>query len=189
MYIVPELCSSATFIETMGMSKANELLLLGRKIDAPTAVAWNMCSEIIPACDTRSGDPFHPNSLATKVASRIDESILALPLGNKTSRVRRTEGRTKGRKEGTIACVCVCMCLLSIAVWHHTRLLYPSHLVLIPVLFAFIQTFVEMIRGARRSRMEEVCRKELKELDRRFDGGEVLEAATHLRMGSSRSKL
>eukprot|EP00541_Cyclophora_tenuis_P006338 CAMPEP_0116573678 /NCGR_PEP_ID=MMETSP0397-20121206/18930_1 /TAXON_ID=216820 /ORGANISM="Cyclophora tenuis, Strain ECT3854" /LENGTH=243 /DNA_ID=CAMNT_0004102275 /DNA_START=23 /DNA_END=751 /DNA_ORIENTATION=+ len=84
--LVPELCSSATFIETIGLSKANELLLLGKKIDAKTALDWNICSQIVGGCD-QSGNPFHENSLASVACQQLDRHLLSLPLGGKTSQV------------------------------------------------------------------------------------------------------
>jgi peroxisomal 3,2-trans-enoyl-CoA isomerase len=95
--LVPELCSSATFLETMGLSKANELLLLGRKIDAKTAVDWNICSQISPGstCD----NPFHPASTAHHLARELDERLLGLPLGQKTGEifVKFVRGQRKAR--------------------------------------------------------------------------------------------
>ena len=92
----------------MGLSKANELLLLGRKIDAETAVSWNICSEIIPRCD-RGGDPFHPTSLASRVAQRLDECLLALPLGNKTAKVSdRTTCRESKKCDAADCCNASC---------------------------------------------------------------------------------
>jgi enoyl-CoA hydratase/carnithine racemase len=82
--LVPELCSSFTFTETMGLSKANELLLLGEKIDAKKAVEWNICSKVVSDCDM-SGDPFHPQSLASLLCNTIDERLLSLPHGPKTA--------------------------------------------------------------------------------------------------------
>jgi len=88
--LVPELCSSATFIETHGLSKANELLLLGRKIDAQTALDWNIASRVVP-CDNNDGDaaqnedPFQPGSLGSKLCHELDRRLLSLPLGNKTA--------------------------------------------------------------------------------------------------------
>ncbi|GKY95816.1 dodecenoyl-CoA isomerase [Mayamaea pseudoterrestris] len=130
--LVPELCSSVTFIESMGLSKANELLLLGRKIDAQTAVNWNICSRMI-VDDDQSGDPFARRSLANMMADELDKKLFSLPLGDKTS-----------------------------------------------------EYFCELIRGQRRRRMEQVCRLELEKLDERFDSGQVQEAASQLKIGSSR---
>jgi enoyl-CoA hydratase/carnithine racemase len=82
--LVPELCSSVTFLESHGLSKANELLLLGKKIDAQTAYEWNICSKVVSTCD-KSGDAFSPiNSLANMMCNEIDEKLLSLPLGDKT---------------------------------------------------------------------------------------------------------
>ena len=81
--LVPELCSSATFIESHGLSKANELLLLGKKIDADTALNWNICSKVVNI--EGAIDPFHTNSLASKMCTEIDKKLLSLPLGERTS--------------------------------------------------------------------------------------------------------
>jgi peroxisomal 3,2-trans-enoyl-CoA isomerase len=99
-YVVPELCSSVTLVETMGLPKANELLLLGKRIDAHTALSWNLCSQVVSGCDT-SGDPFHPDSLAGKMANEIHQRLLSLPLGDRTSRVfvSMVRGRRKARLE------------------------------------------------------------------------------------------
>jgi peroxisomal 3,2-trans-enoyl-CoA isomerase len=82
--LVPELCSSATFMATMGLSKANELLLMGKKIDALTAVQWNLCSQIVRGVDV-SGNPFHTESLASKMCRELDERLLSLPSGERTA--------------------------------------------------------------------------------------------------------
>lgn len=87
--LVPEFCSSVTFLESMGMAKTNDLLLLGRKIDAETAVQWNLCSRIVNDCHG-GDDPFHSNSLANYMSREIDERLLTLPRGDETAQVRRT---------------------------------------------------------------------------------------------------
>ena len=84
---MPEFCSSSTIIETMGLAKANELLLLGQKIDANTAVQCNICSKILSHVSS-DGDPFHFDSIGLKVCDHIEQSILSLPLGKETSKVR-----------------------------------------------------------------------------------------------------
>jgi hypothetical protein len=43
----------------MGLAKANELLVLRKKIDAETPVDWNICFRIVEDVDL-SGDLFHP---------------------------------------------------------------------------------------------------------------------------------
>lgn len=85
--LVPEFCSSTTLVETMGMAKANALLMLGEKIDANTALQWNLCSRVVQGCDT-SGDPFHLNSLGSFLSREIDERLLQLPRGHQTAQVR-----------------------------------------------------------------------------------------------------
>jgi len=87
--LVPEFCSSTTLVETMGVTKANELLMLSRKIDAETALQWNLCSRVVKDCDA-SGDPFHPNSIASYMSREIDEQLLKLPRGHQTAQVRRS---------------------------------------------------------------------------------------------------
>jgi enoyl-CoA hydratase/carnithine racemase len=82
--LVPELCSSRTFIESHGLSKANELLLLGKKIDARKAMEWNICSQVVADKDG-SDDPFSPTSLASRMCNEIDRKLLSLPLGDKTA--------------------------------------------------------------------------------------------------------
>jgi enoyl-CoA hydratase/carnithine racemase len=71
----------------MGLSKANELLLLGKRIDAQTAHKWGICSQVISNCDKTSGDPFHPNSLAIFMCKELDKRLLSLPNGAQTAEV------------------------------------------------------------------------------------------------------
>jgi len=71
----------------MGLAKANELLLLGRKIDAKKAVEWNICSEILRV-ESHIHDPFHDGSIASIVCQRIDQTLLTLPVGDASSKVR-----------------------------------------------------------------------------------------------------
>lgn len=71
----------------MGLSKANELLLLGKRIDAKTAQDWGICSQVISDCEKESGDPFHPNSLASRMCKELDKRLLSLPNGQATAEV------------------------------------------------------------------------------------------------------
>jgi peroxisomal 3,2-trans-enoyl-CoA isomerase len=98
-FLVPELCSSATFIESMGLSKANELLLLGKKIDAKTALDWNICSQVVHGTNTE--EPFHDNSLANYMAREVDERLLELPMGDRTGQlfVNLIRGQRQARME------------------------------------------------------------------------------------------
>jgi peroxisomal 3,2-trans-enoyl-CoA isomerase len=90
--LVPEFCSSVTFVETMGLAKANEMLLLGKKINAQQAYDWNICSRIIPksttTTTTNDTDPFHdPHSIVNQMCREIHQRLLSslkLPLGHET---------------------------------------------------------------------------------------------------------
>jgi enoyl-CoA hydratase/carnithine racemase len=84
--LVPEFCSSITFPRTMGLAKANELLLLGKEIDARTAVEWNICSRVVTVGDGDCAtNPFHPKSLASIIANDVESKLLTLPSGMQTS--------------------------------------------------------------------------------------------------------
>lgn len=85
--LVPELCSSVTFRESMGLSKANELLLLGKKIDAVAAFNYNIVSRVVEhSTDSVINAPFEfKNSLAEKLCLELDRNLLSLPLGVRTS--------------------------------------------------------------------------------------------------------
>ena len=84
--LVPELCSSQTFIESHGLAKANEMLLLGKKIDAQTSVDWNICSNVVSIPTKGIDDPFCKESLASRMCYEIDKKLLSLPLGNQTAK-------------------------------------------------------------------------------------------------------
>jgi peroxisomal 3,2-trans-enoyl-CoA isomerase len=101
--LVPELCSSVTFLETMGLAKANEMLLLSREINAQTAVDWGICSRIVHGFDV-SGEPFHPNSLACRMCSEIDERLLRLPKGPQTAEY--FVSLIRGRRRDRLSSIC-----------------------------------------------------------------------------------
>lgn len=69
----------------MGLSKANEILLLGKRIDAKKALDWGICSQVIADCDCN--DPFHPTSLASRMCQELDKRLLSLPNGPATAQV------------------------------------------------------------------------------------------------------
>jgi hypothetical protein len=69
----------------MGLAKANELLLMGQKIDANTAVQWNICSSMVDCSGNPTNDPFHPGSIGVQVCQRLEEKLFSLPLGKETS--------------------------------------------------------------------------------------------------------
>jgi peroxisomal 3,2-trans-enoyl-CoA isomerase len=85
--LVPELCSSVTFRESMGLSKGNELLLLGKKIDATTAYNYNIISRVVePANQTNDKTSFdYTNNVAENLCTEMDRGLLTLPLGARTS--------------------------------------------------------------------------------------------------------
>lgn len=85
--LVPEFCSSATIIETIGLAKANELLLLGQKIDANTAVQWNICSKVIENSNSSIDDPFHSSSIGIQVCEHIEKNLLSYPFGKESSTI------------------------------------------------------------------------------------------------------
>lgn len=96
--LVPEFCSSVTLLQTMGLSNANELLLLAKKIDASKAVQNHLCSEIIKDCDT-SGNPFHEQSIASKICIEIDTRLLSFPNSMKTMKIFVSMIRARRRKQ------------------------------------------------------------------------------------------
>jgi peroxisomal 3,2-trans-enoyl-CoA isomerase len=87
--LCPELASSISLCHVMGMAKANEILLLSRKLDAETMVNWNIASRVVS--ETNVGgpvykdDPFASNSLASFMAQQLEQQLLSLPLGKQTA--------------------------------------------------------------------------------------------------------
>lgn len=102
--VIPELCSSVTLMNVMGLAKANEFLLLGEKADATKAVEWNICSRIVDNVD-QSGDPFHPNSLASFMCQEIDKKLLSLPMGKES--VHYFVSLVKGSRRKYLQSVCL----------------------------------------------------------------------------------
>lgn len=103
--IVPEFCSSLTFVAAMGLPRANELLLMGRKIDAERATSDKLVSDIIKNCN-RSGDAFADDSIGVKVSCDIDDRLLSLPHGEKTAKEFVSLIRSESR-QGVLENVCV----------------------------------------------------------------------------------
>lgn len=87
----------------MGLAKANNLLLLGKQINASEAVGYNICAEIVSECD-QSGDPFQKNSIGSKMCNEIDEQLLSLPLGEKTSEIFVSMIRARRQKDLEALC-------------------------------------------------------------------------------------
>lgn len=84
--LVPEFASSATFVDTMGLSNANHLLLLGKKIDSEKAVRCHLCSDVVEGYN-KDGDAFSEFSIGSKLCTEIDSKLLSLSQGEKTSKV------------------------------------------------------------------------------------------------------
>ena len=103
--LVPELCSSQTFMHSMGLSKANEMLLLGKEINAKTALEWNIASQVINQHEINTTDPFDPNSLASRMANELDERLLSLPCGDRT--VEYFIALVKGSRRRELQSVCL----------------------------------------------------------------------------------
>lgn len=80
--LIPEFCGSVLLRATHGMAKANELLLLGTRLNAQQAVEYNFGSRVIANCNP---DPFHPNSLANTLCNALNKKLLSLPLGSRTA--------------------------------------------------------------------------------------------------------
>lgn len=96
--LVPEFCSSVLFPERMGLTNANEMLLMGRQIDAEQALRYNIISRIIRDCGTPN-DPFSKDSIASFTCRYIDTQLLSLCHGDKTSRIFVSMVRGHRRKE------------------------------------------------------------------------------------------
>ncbi|CAN0491570.1 unnamed protein product, partial [Ectocarpus sp. 8 AP-2014] len=47
--IVPEFCSSLTFPETLGLARANDMLIMGRKLSAQEALSSGLVSTVVTA--------------------------------------------------------------------------------------------------------------------------------------------
>lgn len=84
--IVPEFSSSITFVENMGVMRANQMLCMGEKINANQALECKLLTGIMEGCD-KSGDPFVDESIGVKVCKKINDQLLSLPHGGKTARV------------------------------------------------------------------------------------------------------
>jgi len=109
--LVPEFCSSMTFVEAMGMSNANELLLLGKKINAERAVLDRIVSGIVDVNITNSSakddsNAFASESIGSKVCQELDERLFQLCHGDKSAGifVKMIRGRSKRRREFEILC-------------------------------------------------------------------------------------
>lgn len=81
--LVPEFASSISLRHCMGLSKANELLLLGKRLTAKEMVEWNIASRVVNISSLQ--DPFQGTSLASNLAALLEKSLLSLPCGTQTA--------------------------------------------------------------------------------------------------------
>ncbi len=67
------------FPETMGLSKANEMLLLGKNIEAKTVKEWNICSRVMKQSSGRNvEDPLYFNSIGRIICREIEDSLISI---------------------------------------------------------------------------------------------------------------
>jgi len=106
--LVPEFASSFTLVESMGLSKANELLLLGKKIDSKTAKDMNLCSTILSMSDLSECidrlDPFTRHNIGDYMIQELDSYLFHLPYASGTSKLF-TE-MIRGRRRRLLEQVC-----------------------------------------------------------------------------------
>lgn len=102
--IVPEFSSSQTFVEAMGVARANNLLLMGKQIDASQAVSDKLVTEIVKNCD-QSGNPFTLQSIGYQVCNDLDNQLLSLTHGDRTAKEFVSLIRGKRREQMKKVCV------------------------------------------------------------------------------------
>lgn len=95
--LVPEFCSSVTFVEACGLVRANELLLLGKKIDAKRAVENRIVCDVVEGAGAGIGDPFAADSIGMKVCRDLDERLFKLCHGDETASI--FVSMVRGRKD------------------------------------------------------------------------------------------
>jgi len=96
--LVPEFCSSETMVETMGLSAANEMLILGKKVGSTRAVEVGLCSEVVVEDGGVGGDPFLEGSIGGKMCREVEERLLSLPHGDATAKIFVSMIRARRRK-------------------------------------------------------------------------------------------
>lgn len=109
--LVPEFCSSVTFVESSGLGRANELLLLGKRIDAKRAVNDRIVCDIIPDCDViggdgGGGDAFAVDSIGSKVCHDLDERLFQICHGDKTSAIFVSMIRNRAERRERMETIC-----------------------------------------------------------------------------------
>jgi len=102
--IVPEFSSSVLFVEAMGLARANNLLLMGKQINANEAVSDRLVTEIVRNCD-QSGDCFDEQSIGYKVCNDLDNQLLSLAHADKTA--KEFVSLVRGKRREHLKRVCV----------------------------------------------------------------------------------
>ena len=102
--LVPEFASSITFVEAMGLLAANEMLLMGEKVNASKAVSNRLCTRVMEDCNQCCEDAFSVESIGWKACEEIDNKLLDLPSGNQTAKIFVEMIRGKRREQ--LAAVC-----------------------------------------------------------------------------------
>lgn len=90
----------------MGLSAANEMLILGKKVGSTRAVEVGLCSEVVVEDGGVGGDPFLEGSIGGKMCREVEERLLSLPHGDATAKVR------------IVASYVAFVCLYSMPVWY-----------------------------------------------------------------------
>jgi peroxisomal 3,2-trans-enoyl-CoA isomerase len=85
--LTPEFSSSVTFVETMGLACANEMLILGEKINAQKAVSNHLCIKIVEECSHECTDAFAPDSIGRMVCQILVDKLFSLPSSEATARI------------------------------------------------------------------------------------------------------
>lgn len=104
--LVPEFASSVTFVEAMGLACANEMLLLGEKIDAKRAVDNKLCIRIIDDCQQDCEDAFSEDSIGFRVCQEIDQKLFSLPCSQNTAKIFVEMIRCRSQRREHLTAVC-----------------------------------------------------------------------------------
>ncbi len=86
------------------MLAANEMLLMGEKIDASKAVSNHLCTRIMEDCNHCCESAFSIDSIGSKAVEEIDNKLLSLPSGDKTAKI--FVEMIRGKRRYHLAAVC-----------------------------------------------------------------------------------
>ena len=97
--LCPEAASSLLLPATVGMRRAQELLLFGDRIDARKALEWDLVSAVVPDGEVLEAGRKRAQALAAKPAEalRITKALLKRQLGAAARERMAEEGREFGR--------------------------------------------------------------------------------------------